>query len=238
MTDNHQFLYSFFLLYLFPIALMFLIVWGALSYTSFLPSSNETTISTAFLTGASILFGFVTSSLIRFSDRVVDLKQRASDVAKEFCEEYDVVKSDKKLSSIDLSFNTWIEFYGGRKSAFGCTEKAPITIKEAYHFLSSIFRWWVNIYKNIIYLLHLTALIALGASIILSLLSFAPVLAEATIKWAVMTFMLSIPIIVFGWLISSKLLNDLDDTLFNVRQQIIGGIADILPEDYKTHHNY
>jgi len=152
-------------------------------------------------------------------------------LAKEFCEAYRIVEADEKLSSKTLSYKTKVYGYG-RKSAFGATENALVTIKSAYDFLLQVFRWWISLYAKIVYLLHITALLALCVSMILSLISFAPNLIESTIFGAVASFMLSIPIIFLGWIISDKLLTSLADSLFNVRQQILGGIVGILPHEY------
>jgi len=130
MAEDRQILFLLFLFYVFPITLGFLIVYGVSLYIGSVQNGNATIIIGAFLTAASILFGFTTSSLIRFSDKTVDLKQKTSDVAKELCEVYRIVEVNEKLSSKILSYKTKVHNYG-RKSAFSETGKALITIKSS-----------------------------------------------------------------------------------------------------------
>jgi len=237
LTDNHELLFLFIKLYVFPSGLFIAIAAGVTFYASSIPSEAKTTLIVAFLTASSILFGFATSSLIRFSDKIQDLNQKTSDVAEEFCVLYRMAETDEKLSSKILSYKTKVHNFG-MKSGYGYTGEALITIESAYNFLLQDFRWWVNLYQKIIYLLHITGLFALVASIIFSLLSYAPQLMESTLFGAIMSFMLSIPIILFEWLVSYKWLISLTDTLFNIRQQIIGGITGILPQEYRREFTY
>jgi hypothetical protein len=222
-----EFGYIVLVFYIIPMAATVLIVSGASTYINFIPNENRITVIGAFLTASSILFGFAALSFRHFSDRILGLNQKASDIAKEFCDVYKMAKADKKLSSMKLSYKTKIGDYG-RRSAFGYSGDALETISSAYDFTSNTFRWWVSLYKNLIYFFHVAALLLLGASIIFSLLSYSPSLMNYTLLYAIMSFMLSIPTILIGWYFSDKNLIVLDDTLFNVRQQIISGVAGIL----------
>lgn len=223
------------LYYIVPIILIIGIAWGVSTYIDLVSSEDKAILIGAFLTGSSILFGFTSSSLIRFSNKIMDFKQRTSDVAEEFCQEYKKVEANKELSLKHLSYKTKISKWG-RSSAFGANGDALYTIKQAYDFLVSILRWWLDLYSTIIYLLQGTALFILGLSVLFGLLSYAPSLTDITLSLSIASFMSAIPILVFGWIISHRLLNQLDDTLFNVRQQIHGGIIGILPHEYQTEY--
>jgi hypothetical protein len=224
----------FFLLtfYILPIVLFFLITIGVLTYMNLIPANQTETLIGAFIAAASILFGFTSSSIIRFSNKIMDIKRRSSDIAKELCELSKQIEDDSELSSKNLAYITKIHSWG-RDSGFGANGTAPYTIKQAYDFLIWTFRWWIDMFAKIIYFVQGLALVTLGVSIFCGLLSYASVLAETTIFITVLTFIISMPILGFGWLISQKLLTQLDDTIFVVRHQIHGGLKDILPHAFQ-----
>lgn len=217
------------LIYFVPMAVLLVTVFLASSYVDFIPQGDKQTVIGAFLTASSILFGFASLSLRSFLDRIKDLNQKTSDVAKELCDSYRMVKADKQLSSKQLSYKTKIGDYG-RESAFGHAGDALGTIAYAYDFVAYTFRWWVKLCKEMLYLVNGTALLILGASVILSLLSYAPVFTDAALRYVIISFILAIPTIVIGWYLSNKHLFVLEETLFNVRQQINGKIEGIFIE--------
>ena len=229
--DSILFIISIF--YILPIIIFLATVIGVREYMDLLPENQTGVLIGAFLTAASILFGFTSSSIINFSNKIMDITRRTSDVAKEFSDLYKEVESDPQLCKKNLAYKTRIHTWG-RDSAFGADGTALSTINQAYDFLISTFRWWVDLYAKIIYFVQGLALVTLGASIFFGLLSYASVLAETTLFASVLSFIISIPILGFGWLISQRFLTQLNDTIFVVRQQIHGGLRDILPHDFKT----
>ena len=211
---------------------------GVQLFIDIIPAGESRVIANgAFLTASSILFGFATTALTHFSNKKVELRQKASDIGKEFCDLYKEIVDDKKLSSKIISFKTMVPSYGGMNfGTFGSgTGKAPAVISEAYDFLVRTFRWWINMYWRIIYIIHALSLAALGISIVFSLLAFAPNLVDNVLSIAGTALMSSIPLIGFGWYLSNRWYTAFDESLFNIRQQIFSGLQKMLPQEYQTY---
>ena len=113
---------------------------ASVTYVGTIPTEEITTVNIGFLTASSIIFGFCGSSFIRFSDKMLDLKQKASDLAKELCSTYKKVTASKKLSSLIIYYNSTVEYYGG-KNPWGATGKAPGVIERAYQSVVGDFRF-------------------------------------------------------------------------------------------------
>jgi len=226
------------ILFVPTILIFFVLLCASLVTVGFIdpiPINQEETVISGFLTAASILFGFTSSYLIHFFDRIRDIQQRASDVAKELCDLYRQIENDDKLSAKNLAYKTQIVLCKkwGKDSGYNANDNALATIKNAYNFLMVPFRTWIGNETQIIYIMQGSALLSLGTSIIFGLLFYASVLTETTLFSTVWFFIISIPIISLGLLLSQQLLTKLEETVFNVRQQIHGGLADLLPYDYK-----
>lgn len=221
------------IIYVFAGFVILLVAVFSINYVGSIPINDITTVNIGFLTASSIIFGFCGSSFIRFSDKMLDLKQKASDLAKELCDIYTKVKASKKLSALIIYFDSKVEYYGGTNS-WGATGKAPEVIETAYQCIVRDFRWQFNLQKQFIYFYQVLPLLTLSTSIIFSLLAFVPNFSGIFIGIAVGSFVLTIPIILIGWYYSNKWINDFDDALFNIRQQIIGSTSCIPPHGYES----
>ena len=219
-------------LYILPIVIGIAIAIGVQVYVDLIPKNQTEILIGAFLTASSILFGFTSSSIFHFLNKIMEIKRRTSDVAKEFCDLYRQIEDNPELSEKDLAYYTRIHTWG-IDSGYGANETARHTIQNAYEFLIWTFGWLVDTRAKIIYIVHGLALVMLGSSMVCGLLSYASVLAETTLFLSVNSFMISIPMLGFGWSVSQRFLTQLDDTIFVVRQQIHGGLRDILPYNFQ-----
>ncbi len=123
----------------------------SINYVGAIPNDEMTTVNIGFLTASSIAFGFCGSSFIRFSDKMLDLKLKASDLASELCNLYDIVNANKKLSSLTLCYDSSVPYYGGKKHLGAATGKAPKVIESAYQCIVNNFRFQLNFWRKLFY---------------------------------------------------------------------------------------
>jgi hypothetical protein len=217
------------------LAVPFLVFYATYAYLNLIPNSEMNTINFAVLTASSILFGFATQTLVRFSDKITDLKYRMSDTGKELIELYSTVKKDKELSTkvIFYASNTAV-FKGAHFAGEKQYGEALDVIKNAYSSIIYMLRWNLkNVYGTIITLYQAVPVGALISSIVASLFAFAPSFTHTALIIAMSLLLLSTLAVVVGYYYSSKWLNGYDDSIFNIRQQIIGELTGILPDSYK-----
>lgn len=207
------------------------------TYLNLIPSSDLITLNIAVLTASSIFFGFAVQSFARFSDKLADLKRRISDMGKELCELYEIVKKDKELSTKKIFYDEKAGVFEG--IGLNGYQGDPLkVIKDAYNTVIYLLMWKLrHLYRGFIIAYQIIPVGLLFGSVIASLFSFANSSAHVALSIALTLLLLTIGFISLGWYYSSRRLNRYDDSLFNIRQQILGELSAILPQAYKP-NNY
>jgi hypothetical protein len=190
--------------------------------------------ASASLIVCSIIFGFLSASFMHISAHVGDCTKNLSDLAKELLDAYDRIIRDEKLRQRTIKWKTRIYDYGF--NGFEESTNAPEAIRSVYDYLQNV-RYMLFTIRKFIHSMFLLFLAFLFSSLVLATRAYFPV------DWQRESLALSLGMTLAGaflmcyvWWFSSKRLGKIEDTLFNIRQQILGQLRgfDTYIEDAPT----
>jgi len=209
------------------IAIALLIIGCITLLKNYVPTDVSVT-AMAFLTATSIIFGFVT---LGFSIPFNELRQQqrmVSDLIKELLGLYDNARKDKQFASKRIRWNTRVGKWGFQ--GFGVEAYAEEALRSACRYLLTNVRNVIDATRHSIYAWVTPALVSLIVSIATSILTFFPLVnPETTLSISLFTLIFGASVSVFGWLETNRKLSEINDSVFNMRHLIMGGVYEFDP---------
>jgi hypothetical protein len=229
--DAHIWLFSLFVVLGCSISFIVIVVFATFIEDN-LPDSLFSAFATALLTASSIIFGFALLSHSRFLDQTKEINNSHSELALWLAQLHEVVVKDSNLSKKQLSWSSGIrrDAWGYPTSAF--KRPAAEAIEEAYGYILTNLRSQLSLIRNLSSLFYLPILLCM-CSIFFSLVIFVPgSWQKSMVYYAVVMLTASGILSIALPLVFNRLFAALWDMMYNLRQQIRGGLSGILPFDY------
>jgi hypothetical protein len=175
------------------------------------------------LTVSSVLFGFLTTSMILHLEELRKQEKDVSDLARELLRLLDQVRNNRELSNRNIHFST--KYYKWGFKGLGVSGEAEEVILEAYDYLLKSFRYGIHIRRSIVFMLSIPGLLLLFATIILAIISkfisfdpnYVAMLSMVSITFGVL-------VTILGWLYTDMKIEENYDSLFNIRHTILGDL--------------
>lgn len=157
---------------------------------------------------------------MRISASFADFNRGLSDMLRELTDLYVKVMQSQALQDRKLRLNPQIR--EGNVLDLEIGNLAPIEITQTYDYFMGSGRFRVNIFRRIVNIIYILALLLLISAVSLSLLTYSPHVQDAALSLSLTSLMLAVPLPVVGWYLAEHQLSKFSTELLHTRHQLYG----------------